>query len=565
MVNSILSGIIVRYIGMFNKSLHRTSRTIILTLLTVAYFGLQILQQSLIKSHLVAVNGILMSVQFVICFLLVITDYKTGSILSHICLSVSLILLLYIFFVLGKVDPLPGFCSTIIYFITITILGLQFKKRDKENISDYLTGLLNERGLNRTIQNLIEEKTPFFIFGIHIQNYSVITANYGHALGEILLKKIAKDISDVVKETGSAALIKGTEFYVVMDGNSYATGLAYGILNKLAEKKVISYRDNETEIYLNIYTGFAKFPDDAATPDQLLKCADIAVYHSQRTKTKISNFEPQMEESINRHIRIEKLIKSSLQHDYFYLVYQPQFSLNGKKLRGFETLLRMNAPHGDGVGPADFIPIAEKSDLILKIDDYVLLRAMTEFKDIVTSQNKELVISVNVSARNIGSPDFTSKILRLLSKTHFPAENLEIEITEYCLIQSIDIAIENIRELRKIGVMIALDDFGTGYTSLSYLAKMPVNLLKIDKSLIDDIETNSKILEFVNTVISLGHLMNCEVISEGVENESQLALLKEKSCDLIQGYVWGKPLTYKNACTLALENIDQGYLPFDRD
>lgn len=179
---------------------------------------------------------------------------------------------------------------------------------------------------------------------------------------------------------------------------------------------------------------------------------------------------------------------------------------------------------------------------------------MNEYKEIVLNSNKDLIISVNISAKNIGSLGFTEKVQNILNETGFPAKNLEIEITEYCFVQSLEITISNIKKLREMGVQLALDDFGTGYTSLSYLAKMPINLLKVDKSLVDDIESNSKSRDFVNAVISMGHLMECEVISEGVENEKQIDLLHTQECDFIQGYVWGKPLDYEVAKKLSLEN-----------
>lgn len=533
----------------------QTKKIISISFLTLLYVLLQVAEELLYRKHIFHLNGILMAFQFVVCFIIVIRDFKLGRIICQLCLGGSLLLILSFFIINQNPAPLPGFFCTIIYLVTISILALQFEKRDKENVSDFLTGLLNERGLHRLISTKMENHQTFFLLGINIQNYSAITANYGHSHGELLLKKLASEITATLDGNGSAALIKGKEFFIVINGEAYATGVAYGIMSKLSEKKTILFNDNEAEVYLNLCAGFSKYPDDSQTPDELIKFSDIAMYHAGKTKnTNICHFEPGMEETINRQMRIEKLIKTSIQNNYFFLVYQPQYHLDGKTLRGFETLLRINSPHGDSVGPAEFIPIAEKSDLILKIDDYVIVRAMNEFKDIIKNDNKDLIVSINVSAKNIGSPEFTSKILKYLTQTDFPAENLEIEITEYCLVQSIDVAIENIRELRKMGVKVALDDFGTGYTSLSYLAKMPVNLLKVDKSLIDDIETDKKILEFVSTVISLGHLMNCEVISEGVENENQLSLLKDKNCDLIQGYVWGKPLTYEVAKQLAKSN-----------
>ena len=175
---------------------------------------------------------------------------------------------------------------------------------------------------------------------------------------------------------------------------------------------------------------------------------------------------------------------------------------------------------------------------------------MKEFREIVIG-NPKLVVSVNVSAKNFADVDFSTKIKRILADREFPAENLEIEITEYCMVNSIDATRENIEALRNIGVKIALDDFGTGYTSLNYVASLPIDLLKIDKSLVDDIESDVKRRNFVRTVISMGQLMDCKIISEGVEKPEQIECLREDGCDLIQGFVWSRPLMYDDAVELA--------------
>jgi EAL domain-containing protein (putative c-di-GMP-specific phosphodiesterase class I) len=226
-------------------------------------------------------------------------------------------------------------------------------------------------------------------------------------------------------------------------------------------------------------------------------------------------------------------------------VFQPQYSTDEKKLRGFETLLRLRDTEENAPSPAEFISAAEKNDLILEITAWVLRNALKTFAPIV--KGTDLSISINASSKNMESGLFVEEIKEVLEKTGFPAKNLEVEITEYSLLQSFDQTIENIKALRAMGVKVALDDFGTGYSSLSYLEKLPINLLKIDKSLVDDIESNFKSQQFVNAVIYMGHLMGCEVICEGVESEGQLRLLKENKSDFIQGFIWGKPLEYDKA------------------
>ena len=186
----------------------------------------------------------------------------------------------------------------------------------------------------------------------------------------------------------------------------------------------------------------------------------------------------------------------------------------------------------------------------MKIDDYVLRRVMREFKALLDALGKDFIVSVNVSAKNIGSKNFADKVEKMLAEEQFLPKNLEIEITEYSFSDSMETTIENINKLKALGVQIALDDFGTGYTSIANLMKLPINLLKIDKSLIDDIETNHTARDMVDSVIYMGHVMNCDVISEGVETEKQLELLREHNCDFIQGFVWGKPQSYDDAKNL---------------
>ena len=199
------------------------------------------------------------------------------------------------------------------------------------------------------------------------------------------------------------------------------------------------------------------------------------------------------------------------------------------------------------VSPNNFIPAAEKTTLIMKIDDYVLKTAMKEFKPVLENKENDYVISINISAKTMGSADFTTRLKRIIDEVQFPPENLELEITEYSFAESMETTISNINKLREMGIHIALDDFGTGYTSIKQLMKLPINLLKIDKSLIDDIETDQNMRDMVDSVIYMGHIMNCEVISEGVEKESQLDILREHKCDFIQGFVWGKPIDFEDA------------------
>ena len=280
----------------------------------------------------------------------------------------------------------------------------------------------------------------------------------------------------------------------------------------------------------------------------MLRDAETALARTRNmSEQRICIFNEKMENLDIKQREAEFLVKEALKNKYFYLVFQPQFTTDEKKLRGFETLIRCRKPDCSIVSPAEFIPAAEKSNLIMRIDDFVLQTAMTEFKPLLANAENDITLSINISAKTMGSKDFISRIRRIIEGTGFPTENLELEITEYSFAESMETTISNIKALHEMGIKIALDDFGTGYTSIKQLMMLPINILKVDKSLIDDIESSQSMRDVVDSVIYMGHVMNCEVISEGVEKEAQLDILREHKCDFIQGFIWGKPVDFEEA------------------
>ncbi|MDO4188763.1 MAG: bifunctional diguanylate cyclase/phosphodiesterase [Lachnospiraceae bacterium] len=515
-------------------------------IIQIAIIVMQLRQQTMF-------NGVMSALQYGTCLLIVRSNRKKGAAVSTILMGLTSLLLLQAIVFSGQLTAVPGLCNMIFYIITMLILARYNMRREREAITDYLTGILNRRGLYKHLRERIKTEEKFSIIYFGIGNFKAINDNYGHLYGDKLLIEIANRMSNFVKEKGVIARVGGTEFIVVLDGELDAMQTANDLLKRIKEKTTLAFGGNFIDVYTECHAGLAIYPKDATGYEELIKYADMSLIEAVANKSEeVCVFDKKFVERMNRQLEIEKLIKESLENDYFYMVYQPQYNLDEKHLRGFESLIRMKTPDGQVISPGEFIPIAEKSDMIIQIDDYVLRRVMTEFSDIVNDK-KELSISVNVSAKNIGGESFVEKIKGILDETQFCASNLEIEITEYCMADSIEVTIRNITELRNMGIQVALDDFGTGYTSLHNVAKLPINLLKVDKSLIDDIEKNEKNREFVHTVISMGHLMGCEVISEGVEEETQLDYLRNDGCDFVQGYVWGKPLDYDVARELLLE------------
>lgn len=535
--------------------MNHTKKNLILIGCTVSYVVLFFLIMMMERNNTMNFNGVLQAIQFSFCLIMVCVECRRGIVISTILLAISMLSMLRVMIFTQNMMPLPGVFNLFIQAVTLILLQRQFVKREAELVTDTLTGFLNRRGLYSLLEKKVTEKKPFHVIYIELDNFKYINDQHGHRFGYAVLKRVGQRLKELVGDNGDICRMGGNEFVVILNGQCDLEEYTERMLSTIGEKITITMGGSELGCYLVSHAGVARFPQDATQEDRLMKCADIAMLQvDKKDAGKICFYHPDMEASMQQQIEMEQLIKAALEKQYFFLVYQPQYVLKGKKLRGFEALLRLRLPDGTMVSPGEFIPVAEKSDLILHIDDYVLRRAMDEFIRIKSVSECPLRVSVNVSAKNIAGEGFAEYVESILKEKNFPPQLLEIEITEYCLLESMPQTIHNIQRLSSLGVQFALDDFGTGYSSLSYLSKLPIDLLKVDRSLLDGMEQEKTKLDFVCTIISMGHLMECEVISEGVENEQQLTLLRENSCDYVQGFVWGKPMDYESAIQLVNQN-----------
>ena len=498
-----------------------------------------------------SLTGLLQAILFLGCILITLISYEIGA-------RLSCVLLLFVcggdimgMFQTHSLAPLPGLINALLNFVVILIIGKQFRIVEHESVTDYVTGLLNMRGFLDTLSERINARTPFTLLYFRIDNFRMINDNLGHDMGTKLLREISVQLLEMTKGYGSVCKIGGSEFSLVMDPDFDIEGFRLEMKERFGGK--VALDDSEFPIYCypRMYAGAVRYPEDALDTATLIKYADMALYHAMKAHNNaLVSFDEEMGSEIIKQNELEGLVKECLAGDYFYLMYQPQYDMQDKQLRGFETLLRTLMPDGKSISPAEFIPVAEKTNLIIQIDSYVLRRALTEMVDYIRDYEQEITLSVNMSANSISREDFADQVIDLINETGFPSRRLELEITEYSFAESENMTIQNIEKLRAIGVKIALDDFGTGYTSLAQLVKLPINLLKIDKSLVDDIETSEMSRDFVNAVIYMGHLMECDVISEGVESQMQVDLLKEQNCDYVQGFVWDRPLYYEAAVAM---------------
>lgn len=492
--------------------------------------------------------GIIQSGIFLVCIFSVLIDHKVGMIHSAVVFAIQVISSGFNGIVAHTLGILPGVFNAITSFFALYLIARQLAKSERESYTDMVTGLMNRRAFEELLAWKASGKQSGHVVYFILNNFRMINENLGHRYGDMVLKEVANRIKEALGDKGTVSKNDGAEYLILLNDRANPVDIIDKIMKKVGEKLVVTKGGIDVNYFLTGAAGVVSFPQDSRDAATLLKHADIAMVDAKHKGAgQITFYDENLANGVAHRQEVESKIKDALENNYFYLVYQPQFKLEEKKLRGFETLIRMNAPDGKNLNPGEFIGVAEKTDLIHKIDEYVLKRAMWEFGSIIKNATDDIILSINVSAKGMAIAGFADTVKQIISETGFPANNLEIELTEYSFSESPEITVENIKILKEIGVKIALDDFGTGYTSLVQLLKLPIDLLKIDKSLIDDIETSQQNQDFIDSVIYMGHIMDCEVISEGVETEEQLAVLKSHKCDFVQGYVWGKPLAYEIA------------------
>ena len=497
-------------------------------------------------------SGIISGTLSLLCFLLVFVDYKKGFKIA-LCINLfSFGNLIFGMIMSHSIISMPGMVTNIVSMITLITVYSFYGRLSESNLTDYITGQGNRRRYVKEINEHIEAKKSFTLAYIELEDFKHTNDVYGIQTGDYLIKKTAERLSSILDKKDKMYRITGSKLAILFEpGESPEERLKSVILPETII--VPSDDDLKTEITCNVSLGagvvYSHPPYNfTKTPSSILRNAETALAATRNlADNRICIFNESMQNSDAKQREAEFLVKEGLKNHYFYLVYQPQFTTGEKKLRGFETLIRCRKPDCSIVSPLDFIPAAEKSNLIIKIDDFVLQTAMKEFKPILDNNDNDFIISINISAKTMGSKNFLSKLKSFINEIQFPADKLELEITEYSFFESLDTTISNIKQLRDLGVQIALDDFGTGYTSIKTLMTLPINVLKIDKSLIDDIETSQSMRDVIDSVIYMGHVMNCEVVSEGVEKEAQIDILREHKCDFIQGFVWGKPIDFEEA------------------
>ncbi|MBP5180160.1 MAG: EAL domain-containing protein [Clostridiales bacterium] len=503
-----------------------------------------------------------------IIFLVVFFD-RLGYITSLIMMTLQFPMMILTLVKSNSYMSIPGVFSNLLMMVAISILFVnnrkvrRFQKKLVEQaVKDNLTGLPNAYACSQLRKANIKNDIPFAQVSIDINNFKSINDTVGQEIGNRVLQLIGArwmELADSGK-TGTNDFIarhSGDEFKLIISGVSDEQTV-YNTINQYKESLEEKISIDNFDFHLNACFGFALFPEDERTADSIFSYADAAMYEVKRTKSidnQILRFKTDFIRNIEYNIEMESKLREALENDTVFYNLQPQFDIT-HRLRGFEALARMKDSDGSIISPGDFIPVAEKVGLIDNIDMCVLKKSAEFLGSLIKETGTDISISVNVSARHLMKKGFLEELKEAIDEYGVPPGQLEVELTESVMIDSADKAIECINAMKDMGIKIAIDDFGTGYSSLSYLNKFPANLLKIDKSFIDKMNTSESSVQYVAAIISLGHIMHFDVISEGVEEEEQLETLQNIGCDLIQGFIWGRPLPPEEARQLVIDQID---------
>ncbi|MEX1031751.1 MAG: EAL domain-containing protein [Cellvibrionaceae bacterium] len=415
---------------------------------------------------------------------------------------------------------------------------------------DHLTSLPNrtffvERGKN-LLKNAREHNTSVAVVFLDLDRFKIVNDTQGHDAGDLLLKTFAKRLESSVRSADLVSRLSGDEFTVALNNiksREDAATVAYKILAAMKDP----FTFMEQQVYISTSIGISLFPEDGETINELMRQADTAM---SRAKDKGGNcfefYQAGMELEITRQIELDVEIREALEQDEFVLYYQPQVDLADGSLTGLEALIRWQHPTRGFLPPSEFIPFAEKSDLITKIGDWVMHQACIQLRAWLDAGLDPVPIAVNVSGGELGDSVLLSKVKSNLQETNIPARLLKLEITEDTLAGGNDYTAQHLGELRNLGITLAIDDFGTGYSSLSYLKLFPVDTLKIDRSFIKDLPGDANSAAIISGIIALGHSLKLTIIAEGVETQEQKELLQREGCDIMQGYLLSKPLPVKD-------------------
>ncbi|VEP15532.1 Response regulator receiver modulated diguanylate cyclase/phosphodiesterase [Hyella patelloides LEGE 07179] len=430
------------------------------------------------------------------------------------------------------------------------------QKLVRDALHDGLTGLPNRNLLMDRIERSLQmtKRNPNYLFAllfIDLDRFKVINDSQGHLIGDRLLIEISQLLAKDLRDGDTLARLGGDEFVILLDNIKHLTD-ATKVADRIKKQLQSSFNLEGQTVFTSASIGIALSATGYDNSSQILRDADIAMYRAKaKGKACYEVFDQAMYLETLKAIELESDLRLALKRNEFTLHYQPIVSLKENTLIGFEALIRWQHPQKGFISPVDFIPVAEDTGLIIPIGDWVLKEACQQLrtwqqKFAALPQINSLTISVNIASQQIQEANFIEKLERVLAETGLDGNCLILEITERVLVDSGQNTNNTLAEIKRRNIKLSIDDFGTGYSSLSYLRRLPIDNLKIDRSFVENINSNAESFEIVKTIITLAHTLQLKAIAEGVETREQVNQLKTLGCESAQGYLFAKPLAVKN-------------------
>ena len=426
---------------------------------------------------------------------------------------------------------------------------------------DLLTGLPN-RALFRDHLGLMlaqarRNQQPLAVLSLDLDHFKVINDSLGHTIGDELLLAVGARLRQCLREGDTLARLGGDEFAVLLP-TLVSRGDVEHICRKIIQVLSKPAYVKGHEIYISVSIGACVAPEDGDVVDSLIRQAEIAMYQAKsHGRSRLQFWEPGMQAPYSDRMQLESDLRRALARNEFVLFYQPQVDTASGEVRGFEALLRWWHPQRGLLSPAEFIPVAEESGVIVPIGDWVLRQASAQLAEWQKAGLPPVRLSVNISARQLESADFVDSVMRALHAHALDGRQMELEITESLLMRDFEANAIKLGRLSAAGVRLAIDDFGTGYSSFKYLSRFPIHSLKIDQSFVQELEREEN-LSIVNAMVAMGRSMNLTVIAEGVETAAQRARLQQMQCHEMQGYHFSPPLAAHAATALLGRHAGDG-------
>lgn len=411
---------------------------------------------------------------------------------------------------------------------------------------DALTGLPNRELFQDRVDQVITRRQwhdrKIAILFLDLDRFKVINDTLGHDIGDRVLQEMSNRLSNLIREGDTVARMGGDEFAIILSDLASYNDVA-PIANSIIDGTTEPFTLDGHELFVTTSIGISLFPRDSEDTQGLIKKADVAMYQAKATgKNNFQFYRKAHDSRASERLTLESNLRRALEKDEFFLEFQPQFGIAENNVTGIEALMRWKDSSSEIISPAHFIPLLEETGMILPVSQWVMLTACRQAKAWQENGFDAARVSINLSIRQFQKPGLVKEVEDILSSTGLAAGHLEFEVTENLLIENVKETSSILHELHELGVHLAIDDFGTGYSSMNYLKSLPFDKLKIDKSFIQDITLSKDAAAITTAIISLAHALEMDVIAEGVETEQQLEFLRNQNCDMVQGFLFSKPV-----------------------